>query len=341
VGGGDTGWHGTPAADAERVYVANATGFAALEAASGRVAWRAALWPVHPPTAGTLRLRGGKLLVHDENTAAALDAASGRLLWTWQGDSTWAAARVGADERTLYAATRDRQIVALDAASGQPRWRAALDGATAAGGWRFGGRTVGTAVSGDTVYAGAIRFLTPNGYGVAGLVVALDARSGRELWRFQTDTTERHDVSGAPAVAGGVVVVSDVVGHGVVGIDRTTGRPAWRLATDTTYAGPTGTPGVAGDTVFVGSNDAAVYAVDAATGRLWWRTAVPASVSEIGVCARRVFANHRGVTVLERPSGRVLATRLQAQEEFTTGGIAVAGGRAFVTTAQGVYAFGC
>lgn len=135
--------------------------------------------------------------------------------------------------------------------------------------------------------------------------------------------------------------MSDAEGHAFFAVDRSTRREVWRTATRPDYAGPTGTPVIDGTSVFVGSNDQAVYAADLASGRVLWMGATPGSVEEVGVCGGRVFANDQGLTVLDRGTGRARTTVRQRPEEFTTGGVAAAGGRAFVTAAAGVYAFGC
>jgi outer membrane protein assembly factor BamB len=68
----------------------------------------------------------------------------------------------------VYVGSRDGFLYALDAASGQPTWRY-----DAQGSW-----VVGTpAVDGDSVYVG-----TPD----TGLLLALDKRTGRERYRFET-----------------------------------------------------------------------------------------------------------------------------------------------------------
>jgi outer membrane protein assembly factor BamB len=132
-----------------------------------------------------------------------------------------AAAPVVTDGRVF---TMDAGVtVTATATSGQTLWSADLTAAFDAGGGVSGG---GLAAAGDRLFAAT-------GYGE---VVALEAASGRVLWRQRLDAP----VSGAPATDGAVVYVTGRDGSAWA-MDAADGKVVWQVI---------GSPGVAG---FVGS----------------------------------------------------------------------------------------
>lgn len=116
-------------------------------------------------------------------------------------------------------------------------------------------------------------------------VFALDARSGRELWRFDPRVPGPADVPtccGVPnrgvAVYHGKVYVGTLDGR-LIALDAATGKPVWTVMTvppNHRYT-ITGAPRVARGKVFIGNAGADfgargyVSAYDAETGRLVWR----------------------------------------------------------------------
>lgn len=146
--------------------------------------------------------------------------------------------------------------------------------------WRFatGGRVVASPVTDGT------RVVVASD---DGQVYALDPRSGRLLWQAATDGP----VPSTPAIADGRVHVLSYDGR-VHTLDAATGAPLWRFATGgerrfearglhgsrprtQTVADPydvfLSSPVVAGGTLWVGSSDGHLLALDAATGALRWR----------------------------------------------------------------------
>lgn len=99
-------------------------------------------------------------------------------------------------------------------------------------------------------------------------VYALNARTGKKLWSFETDDR----VVGAPAYLNRTIYVGTNGGH-LYAIAARTGRLRWRAASFTRlgrreyfYATPT----VAYGRVYIGNTDGIVYAYGATTGRLLW-----------------------------------------------------------------------
>lgn len=89
------------------------------------------------------------------------------------------------------------------------------------------------------------------------------ARLGGVRWDRVFDAP----LCGAPALAGGALVVGDAQGR-VHAVDTADGRTRWTASLD----GPVFPPAaVAGGVVYVGADRGAVYALDLATGRELWR----------------------------------------------------------------------
>src|SRR5213082_3054589 len=125
--------------------------------------------------------------VQAPNDIVALDAATGRLFWTYSHTPA-AAARpcCGRVNRglailgdTLFMATIDARLIALDAKTGRPLWNVAVAGARPEAGYAF---TLAPLVVKDKIIIG-----TAGGeYGIRGFLAAFDARTGKEVWRFYT-----------------------------------------------------------------------------------------------------------------------------------------------------------
>jgi outer membrane protein assembly factor BamB len=102
-----------------------------------------------------------------------------------------------------------------------------------------------------------------------GHVYALNAKTGRLLWRASSD--RRLFGSGrfysTPAVAYDRVYIGST-DHTVYSFGATSGKRRWSYVTGGYVYG---SPAVSDDRVYVGSYDHWFYALDAATGRLVWR----------------------------------------------------------------------
>ena len=133
------------------------------------------------------------------------------------------------------------------------------------------------AVAGGVVYIGSSD----------GNLYAVDAATGKLRWKFDA----HGQVRSSPAVVGGAVYVISLDGN-LYAVDTATGKQRWAFATEgehrSTKAGNLGvfppteavpdawdfylsSPAVADGTVYFGSGDGHVYAVDAATGALKWK----------------------------------------------------------------------
>jgi outer membrane protein assembly factor BamB len=168
---------------------------------------------------------------------------------------------------------------ALDALTGLPRWKADLHAPEQG---FFPGRPV---VAGDLVYLRT----------VSGLLLAVDTRSGREVWR---------DQGGFPLVAGvrDGLVIALAGDDRLVGFDARTGARRWQTPVG---GGETERWAVLhGDDVLV-AGDGALVAVDAATGAARWRASVGEVVGPPVAVGDRVYVATRDrLVAVDRTSGR-------------------------------------
>jgi len=119
------------------------------------------------------------------NDVLALDAKTGRAYWTYQHvPSPEARVCCGSNNRglgilgnTLFLATLDGQLVALDATNGRPLWRVQV--ADPKAGYSY---TLAPLVVKDAVIVG----VGGGEYGIRGYITAHDAKTGKERWRFYT-----------------------------------------------------------------------------------------------------------------------------------------------------------
>jgi alcohol dehydrogenase (cytochrome c) len=114
----------------------------------------------------------------------ALDAKTGRVFWIYRYYPTGAAPCCGAVNRglailgeTLFVATLDANLLALDAKNGLPLWKTNVAKATS--GYTM---TLAPLVVKDKVIVG----VAGAEFGIRGFIAAYDARTGNEAWRFYT-----------------------------------------------------------------------------------------------------------------------------------------------------------
>jgi outer membrane protein assembly factor BamB len=156
-------------------------------------------------------------------------------------------------------------VVALDADSGKVLWR------------HVSGRCAwaSPAVANGLVYQTFL--LRPPtcdpGRGRAGMLVALDAASGRVRWRVALAPTES-----SPLVSNGLVYVGDWSGR-VTAFDARTGARRWSVATGGAVKGSVA---LAGRRAYVGAYDGRLYGLDARTGRVLWHTSSPSRLGRRG-----------------------------------------------------------
>ena len=136
-------------------------------------------------TATPLVVDGVMYVTQAPNDVVALDAATGRVFWVYEytpsPESRPCCGRVnrgvGILGDTLFMATIDAELIALDAVTGSPIWQTKVGEPTQ--GYAM---TVAPLVIGDKVVVG----VAGGEYGIRGYIAAYDAATGDEVWRFYT-----------------------------------------------------------------------------------------------------------------------------------------------------------
>jgi outer membrane protein assembly factor BamB len=292
-----------------------------LDLATGKQRWRFGLSPLQAAETGTIA--GDTLFIGtsfpsegavDPPVVYALDVATGRQRWRTVldpgTDLQWAAPVVDggqllvADTLSHEGSAPTSHLHALDAGTGRHRWKANLHAS------QQGFFAEPPVVDGGLVYAAT----------ASRMLVALDADSGREVWR------ER----GFPVVAGvrdGMVVA--VIGDRLVALDAGSGVRRWEVPVS---GGGEHRPLLEGATVYSASARD-VVAVDAATGTTRWRVPVgPAVGPPVRVGERLYVATTSRLLALDASSGRALWA--SATWRIVNGPLAPAGG-VVVATADG------
>lgn len=112
------------------------------------------------------------------------------------------------------------------------------------------------AIVGNTIY-----------YACRDRFYALEADSGRVIWRYPTDQPLDAQFRTTPAVAGGIVYVGATDGN-LYALSATTGKYLWSFRAQGAILSP---PTVVNDVVYFGSTDGRVYAINSRTGEPIWR----------------------------------------------------------------------
>jgi outer membrane protein assembly factor BamB len=250
---------------------------------------------------------GGRVFTMDSDAVvSAFDVKSGGRLWQFdtqaeEDRSTNVGGGIAVDGGTLYAVNGLAEALALDAATGKPRWRKPLptaaraaptiaDGrlyvptlddqlvalAVADGGrvWAYQAATAATSVLGLPSPAFADGLVVA-GFG-SGDLACLRAASGSVTWtdslaasRGRTSLVDLSAIHGLPVIAEGRVYAIGLGGL-LVSLDLRSGRRLWERD-----MGSTETPWAAGDWLFVVTSDQQVAAVNRQDGALAWVTQLP------------------------------------------------------------------
>ena len=249
----------------------------------------------------------GKVFAMDSETnVSALDAATGDKVWHVEltpdeEDDGHIGGGVAYYKGRIYATTGFAHVVALDATTGAEIWRQKIlspmrAAPTVRGGrvfvptldnrlfalsaedgsnlWTYEGVAEAAAILGSAspaVDSGVV--VVPLS---SGELIALKVENGRQLWVQSLSAGRRTDavselshIRGRPVIDRGLVFA---ISHGnlVAAIDLRTGRRVW-----TREIGGIESPWVAGDFVFVLTNDGALTALSRTKGEIYWVTELP------------------------------------------------------------------
>lgn len=347
-----------PAVSGNTVYFGTGAGeIIARDVATGARRWTAKVG-VDRVDGAAIVLQGGVLVAPLVRSTAGLDAGSGKLLWTYYapqdtvggptGPGSVVLSSVDSDGETVYIPAWGASVSAVDLRSGAAKWvwqpgRSPTDTA-ASGVFRSG--SMGVKVSGDTVYAVVWHNTTRLAY-TENWVVALDRRTGRELWRVTLPRTLGGAlISSAPVVWGNLVIVHEVSAE-TYAIDRSTQQIVWKFITpgevgDGTKRSTNAGAALYGDAVYVDGGEGNMYALRAADGRVIWKGAIPNTTSsELLVTERRIIFSTGAIMVLDRLTGRQIAAAEQPRtsDPLISSAAAYADGRVFVTVANAAWCF--
>jgi outer membrane protein assembly factor BamB len=249
-----------------KLFVVDGDGFVrAFDAKSG-----ARLWQTQLDTNGRDKVVqfGGGASVDDgrvyatngRGDAAALDIATGKILWKVRPAGVLRGAP-GFGSGNVYVQTQDNQIIALKADTGETLW---TDSATLETSGVFGVAT--PSFSQGTVVAGFS----------SGELSALRYENGRIVWQDQlsrtsisTSVSSISDIDASPVIDQGKVYA---IGQGgrMVSMDLITGQRLWELS-----IGGISTPWLAGEWLFVVTDEAKLFCIARATGKVRWITELP------------------------------------------------------------------
>jgi outer membrane protein assembly factor BamB len=297
-----------PTADHGVVYVTSAASVIALRGADGSQLWRTAEGAAKGSATFPPQVSNGSVYVafgSGEGAVYALDAGNGTIRWTHTVAGANGASLTVADGIVYVAyATYKATVVALNAGDGAVRWTQTLDDSAdaqtlgVAGGvlvlhsdqvglvaldaktgsrlWQRGdvkrnGELMGSRLpilDNGVVYLSGVIF-----DGSREVVLALDARTGKERWR--TLLGQQYDVF--VSLAGQMLYVGGSYAYGLRASD---GHVVWRYGAPAQYWQPVAS---AAGVVFVASSDLGssfhlfgssdfLNALDARTGHLYWRT---------------------------------------------------------------------
>jgi outer membrane protein assembly factor BamB len=253
----------SPAVDGGTVYIGSgAEDFApgilyALDGSTGAERWRFA---TNGAVFGAPAIASGTVFVGSTaGEVYALDGTSGAERWTAHAGAALNTLAVADGAVYLTPMWTTGWIAAIDAGTGETRWRTALDPTLFLS---------PPAVAGGTVYVG----LDPRGRDDT-VLIALDAATGQERWRHHRAAAASGILQLAiPAIADGIVYV---VTEGILyAVDADTGEEHWRVAIGSAVES---SPAVADGTLYFGTSDGSVIALDAATGEERWRLAISTS----------------------------------------------------------------
>ena len=246
-----------------RLYVMDAQGVVhAFSPDNGSQVWKQAVGEGKKDKSalfgGGVTFDDGKLYaVNGLGDAVALDAATGKQLWKVRpGGPLRGAPTVGLGN--VYVVSQDNQVFALKVENGQTAW---TDSATLEAAGVFG--VAAPALGRGTIVAGFS----------SGELSALRYENGRVVWQDQlartsitTSVASISDIDASPVIDNDRVYA---IGQGgrMVAMDLAAGQRMWEL-----NVGGGDTPWVAGEWIFVLTDESKLLCISRATGRVRWLT---------------------------------------------------------------------
>ncbi|WP_432164699.1 PQQ-binding-like beta-propeller repeat protein [Streptomyces sp. bgisy031] len=293
---------------------AQGNGVHALDLATGARKWHFATDSlvqstpvVHDRTLYVTQMRG---------VLTAIDAATGKQKWSYTLPGTSVSGRYdgyvyggptvfGSTVYYFGYTTTGSHLVALHAATGKELWNSPVDrgwwassAPTVYGGKVYvhgsrGGLHIYKATTGGQLAVanghGGVAHSTPviadgrvfttdfQGNDARNLLLARDAMTGKELWRYQSTGVSKDGAGqpGASAAVDGSVVYAGFTDGQVAAFDTATGRKLWSFQTGRAIVS---SPTISGNTLWIGGTDGHLYGLDKATGAKLHKTDLGAPI---------------------------------------------------------------
>jgi outer membrane protein assembly factor BamB len=223
-------WHttararGVPAVLGERAFALTVDHHVlAVAVSDGHELWRTPTGETGRSTEGSRVIATAEAVVVGDWDVYAFEPGSGRRLWRFdaaagQGAGVFLGAATG---DTVFSGSPAGRLHAIDVSRGREIWTAAIatDGRTS---------VFPPITDGDVVVAGFTTFTAPN----TGGVVAVEAATGKERWRFRfplpADRSLSVNSAGDPVLSAGLAIASGGDGQ-IWALDVRTGAVRWTL----------------------------------------------------------------------------------------------------------------
>ncbi len=243
----------TPVVDGELVYAGSLDNtFYAFESSSGKVRWK---HDTGSPVFSTAAVAAGTVCFGGNGKIFGLDSRTGSLRWSQPADG-WFQARTATDGTTFYLGDWANTLYALDAATGNPRWKVKM-GRSKAGALAF---YYSPAISSPAVADGRVFVCTNDN-----TLHAVNVETGKDAWTARAP--EGRDTFGynSPLVVDGKVYLGGLGPNGdLTALDGRSGDVLWRVSTGAENYDSS--PIMAGKHVVIGSVRGTFFWVDSATG---------------------------------------------------------------------------
>jgi len=259
-----------------RIFTLDARATVSAFSTGGQLLWQRL---VVPPDASRSDASGGGLSTDGAvvyvstgyGRLTALDAATGQPIWTQELDAPGSSSPTILGDVVLLVG-RDGRAWALEAATGRVRWE--VQGLPSTATWAGG---AGVAARGDVVVlphpSGEVRGVFPEGGLVRWTSVVAGTRQGSAAAYAATD------IGGDPVLSGSTVYVGTFSGR-TAALNAETGEALWSIA-----EGAQSPVVPAGDSVFLVNDLGELLRVEAASGGVIWRVALPQAEHRRGVTA--------------------------------------------------------
>ena len=249
----------------------------------------------------SVAVAGGRIYTMGDRGGAqhliALSDSDGRELWSARVGPVWDDEYAGprgtpaVSDGMVYAVGTEGDLVAVDAATGQERWRRNFVrdfGGRMMSSWKYAESPL---IDGDRVV------VTPGGRDA--IIVALDKKTGRDIWRAKMGSFQSSGPDGAGyssiviSNGGGVKQYIQLTGRGVISVRASDGWFMWGYGRVANNIANIPTPIVSGDHVFASTG----YQTGAALLKIN-REGDRTTASEVYFLESRTFQNHHGNMVL-------------------------------------------